>query len=66
MVAVESLDDMLSDDGILVRLKEIGIDVARLTVTTCREAMNTPLPCNAAGKAAPSEFNAGQRSHLML
>ncbi|WJI66170.1 hypothetical protein NLY43_12790 [Mesorhizobium sp. C416B] len=57
---------MLSDDGILVRLKEIGIDVARLTVTTCREAMNTPLPCNAAGKAAPSEFNAGQRSHLML
>ncbi|SFL04786.1 RNA polymerase, sigma 54 subunit, RpoN/SigL [Mesorhizobium albiziae] len=42
MVAVESPDDVLSDDDIVVRLKEAGIDIARRTVTKYREAMNIP------------------------
>ncbi|EIM24384.1 RNA polymerase factor sigma-54 [Microvirga lotononidis] len=42
MVAVESPDDVLSDDDIVVRLKETGIDIARRTVAKYREAMNIP------------------------
>ncbi|NGO53343.1 RNA polymerase factor sigma-54 [Allomesorhizobium camelthorni] len=42
IIAVESPDDVLSDEGIVVRLKETGIDVARRTVTKYREAMNIP------------------------
>ncbi|GLR45996.1 RNA polymerase sigma-54 factor [Mesorhizobium amorphae] len=42
MIAVESPTAVLSDDDIAVRLKEIGIDVARRTVTKYREAMNIP------------------------
>ncbi|MET2832800.1 RNA polymerase factor sigma-54 [Mesorhizobium shangrilense] len=42
IVAEESLDDVLSDDDIAVRLKETGIEVARRTVTKYREAMNIP------------------------
>ncbi|KLK89443.1 RNA polymerase sigma-54 factor [Microvirga sp. KLBC 81] len=42
MVAVESPDDVLSDDDIVVRLKETGIEIARRTVAKYREAMNIP------------------------
>ncbi|RAZ71745.1 RNA polymerase factor sigma-54 [Mesorhizobium atlanticum] len=42
IIAQESPSDVLSDDDIAVRLKEIGINVARRTVTKYREAMNIP------------------------
>ncbi|WP_192246674.1 RNA polymerase factor sigma-54 [Mesorhizobium silamurunense] len=42
IVASESPHDVLSDDDIVGRLKETGIEVARRTVTKYREAMNIP------------------------
>ncbi|HEV2897427.1 MAG TPA: RNA polymerase factor sigma-54 [Pseudaminobacter sp.] len=42
IIALESPDDVLSDEGIVVKLKETGIDIARRTVTKYREAMNIP------------------------
>ncbi|OWK21013.1 hypothetical protein AJ88_22080 [Mesorhizobium amorphae CCBAU 01583] len=42
IVASESAHDVLSDDDIVGRLKETGIEVARRTVTKYREAMNIP------------------------
>ncbi|MBB5683794.1 DNA-directed RNA polymerase specialized sigma54-like protein [Rhizobium leguminosarum] len=34
--------DVLSDDGIVAKLKETGVDIARRTVAKYREAMNIP------------------------
>ncbi|AGS25411.1 RNA polymerase factor sigma-54 [Rhizobium etli] len=42
MIAAETLDDVLSDDGIAARLKDTGVDIARRTVAKYREAMNIP------------------------
>ncbi|KPH04496.1 RNA polymerase sigma-54 factor [Rhizobium leguminosarum bv. trifolii] len=42
IIAAETLDDVLSDDGIVARLKETGVDIARRTVAKYREAMNIP------------------------
>ena len=42
MIAAETLDDVLSDECIVARLKETGIDIARRTVAKYREAMNIP------------------------
>lgn len=42
MLSTESPPEVLTDDDIAFRLKEIGIDIARRTFTKCREAMNIP------------------------
>ncbi|MFB9982570.1 RNA polymerase factor sigma-54 [Mesorhizobium kowhaii] len=42
IIALESPKDVLSDEDIVLRLKETGVDVARRTVTKYREAMNIP------------------------
>ncbi len=42
MIAPETLDDVLSDEGIVARLKETGISIARRTVAKYREVMNIP------------------------
>ncbi|AJD43794.1 RNA polymerase factor sigma-54 [Rhizobium sp. SEMIA 4085] len=42
MIAAETLDDVHSDEAIVARLKETGIDIARRTVAKYREAMNIP------------------------
>ena len=42
MIAAESADGVLSDDDIVTRLKDGGIDIARRTVAKYREAMNIP------------------------
>lgn len=40
MIDAESPDDILSDDTIVKRLKDDGVDIARRTVAKYREAMN--------------------------
>ncbi len=42
MVDAESPDDILSDDTIVERLREAGIDIARRTVAKYREALRIP------------------------
>ena len=42
MIDAEPPDDALSDDTIVQRLREGGIDIARRTVAKYREAMNIP------------------------
>ena len=42
MIDAESADDVLSDDTIVERLREAGIDIARRTVAKYREAMRIP------------------------
>jgi RNA polymerase sigma-54 factor len=42
LIAAETLHDVLSDDGIVAKLKETGVDIARRTVAKYREAMNIP------------------------
>ncbi|WP_105375006.1 RNA polymerase factor sigma-54 [Neorhizobium huautlense] len=42
MIAAETLENVLSDDGIAARLKDTGVDIARRTVAKYREAMNIP------------------------
>ncbi|MBE9604401.1 RNA polymerase factor sigma-54 [Acetobacteraceae bacterium H6797] len=42
MVEGESPDDILSDDAIVLRLREEGVDIARRTVAKYREALRIP------------------------
>ena len=42
MIEGESPRDVLSDDTIVERLREAGIDIARRTVAKYREAMRIP------------------------
>jgi len=42
LIDAESLDDVLSDDTIVERLRGAGIDIARRTVAKYREAMRIP------------------------
>ncbi|MCS0502114.1 RNA polymerase factor sigma-54 [Ancylobacter mangrovi] len=42
MIDAESPDDVLSDDTLVQRLREAGIDIARRTVAKYREAMRIP------------------------
>lgn len=63
MLSAESPHEVLSDDDIAFRLKEIGIDIARRTVTKYCEAMNIPARHNAAGKCARQlDCDRGQRA----
>jgi RNA polymerase sigma-54 factor len=42
MIDAESADDVLSDDTIVQKLKNDGVDIARRTVAKYREAMRIP------------------------
>ena len=42
MIDAESPADVLSDDTIVQRLKDAGIDIARRTIAKYREAMKIP------------------------
>jgi len=42
LIDAESVDEVLSDDTIVERLREAGIDIARRTVAKYREAMRIP------------------------
>jgi RNA polymerase sigma-54 factor len=42
MIDAEAADSILSDDTIVQRLREAGIDIARRTVAKYREAMRIP------------------------
>jgi RNA polymerase sigma-54 factor len=42
LIDAESAQDVLSDDTIVERLREAGIDIARRTVAKYREAMRIP------------------------
>jgi RNA polymerase sigma-54 factor len=42
MIAAEHLDDILSDDAIVERLRKEGVDIARRTVAKYREALRIP------------------------
>ncbi len=42
MIDAESSADVLSDDTIVQRLKDAGIDIARRTIAKYREAMKIP------------------------
>lgn len=42
LIEAETLDDVLSDDTLVDRLRQEGIDIARRTVAKYREAMNIP------------------------
>lgn len=42
MVQAETAQDVLSDDAIVLRLREEGVDIARRTVAKYREAMRIP------------------------
>jgi len=42
LVDAETLDDILSDDAIVARLKADGIDIARRTVAKYRDALRIP------------------------
>jgi RNA polymerase sigma-54 factor len=42
MVDAESPDDILSDDTIVARLREEGVDIARRTVAKYRDALRIP------------------------
>ncbi|MFG1281991.1 RNA polymerase factor sigma-54 [Xanthobacter autotrophicus] len=42
LIEAESADDVLSDDTLVQKLKEAGIDIARRTVAKYREGMNIP------------------------
>ena len=42
LIDAETLDDVLSDDTLVERLRQEGIDIARRTVAKYREAMNIP------------------------
>jgi RNA polymerase sigma-54 factor len=42
MVDAESADDILSDDTIVARLREEGVDIARRTVAKYRDALRIP------------------------
>ncbi|MCK0197021.1 RNA polymerase factor sigma-54 [Ancylobacter sp. 6x-1] len=42
MIDAETADDVLSDDTLVQRLREAGIDIARRTVAKYREAMRIP------------------------
>ncbi|MFS8035794.1 RNA polymerase factor sigma-54 [Xanthobacter sp. AM11] len=42
LIEAETADDVLSDDTLVQKLKEVGIDIARRTVAKYREGMNIP------------------------
>ena len=42
MIDSESASDVLSDDTIVERLREAGVDIARRTIAKYREAMRIP------------------------
>jgi RNA polymerase sigma-54 factor len=42
MIFGESPDQVLSDDAIVVALREVGVDIARRTVAKYREALHIP------------------------
>jgi RNA polymerase sigma-54 factor len=42
LIDAESADNVLSDDSIVDRLREAGVDIARRTVAKYREAMRIP------------------------
>jgi RNA polymerase sigma-54 factor len=42
MIESEKVDDVLSDDALVDKLKKLGIDIARRTVAKYREAMHIP------------------------
>jgi len=42
LIDAESVQDVLSDDTIVDKLREAGIEIARRTVAKCREAMRIP------------------------
>ena len=42
LIDAENASDVLSDDTIVEKLKEAGIDIARRTVAKYREAMRIP------------------------
>ncbi|MBY0337439.1 MAG: RNA polymerase factor sigma-54 [Acetobacteraceae bacterium] len=42
MIAAETVDDILSDDAIVARLREEGVDIARRTVAKYRDALRIP------------------------
>jgi len=46
LIDAESAQDVLSDDTIVERLREAGIDIARRTVAKYREAMRIPSSCS--------------------
>ena len=42
MITAEGVDDVLSDDAIVERLRKEGVDIARRTVAKYREALRIP------------------------
>ncbi|WP_341989924.1 RNA polymerase factor sigma-54 [Azorhizobium sp. AG788] len=42
LIEAETVDDVLSDDTLVQKLKEDGVDIARRTVAKYRESMNIP------------------------
>ena len=42
MIMAEGIDDVLSDDAIVERLRKEGVDIARRTVAKYREALRIP------------------------
>lgn len=42
MVEAEGIDDILSDDAIVERLRAEGVDIARRTVAKYRDALRIP------------------------
>ncbi len=42
MIDAETAEDVLSDDTIVEKLREVGVDIARRTIAKYREAMRIP------------------------
>jgi RNA polymerase sigma-54 factor len=42
LIAAERPDDILSDDALVTKLREEGVDIARRTVAKYREALRIP------------------------
>jgi RNA polymerase sigma-54 factor len=55
MIEGESRDDILSDDAIVVKLKETGIDIARRTVAKYRESLKIPSSMDRRRKKTPHD-----------
>jgi len=43
LIEAETVDDVLSDDTLVQKLKEDGVDIARRTVAKYREQLNIPV-----------------------
>ena len=53
LIDAETADDVLSDDTIVEKLREAGIDIARRTVAKYREACGSPPRCSAGATSRP-------------